>query len=90
MTLQTLSANALCAFHFAIVGGAFIFALSLIRRLGDLAFLGVFATGAILVAGIVGMVGAGVTSSGTAAISATHTSDFYNAFLAVTNPFVVP
>lgn len=82
LTLITLSGGTLCSWEFGLIFACFIFLLSLPRILQQLTWLSVVATGCILVAGVVGMIGAGITSS-PMSISVAKSASFDSAFLSV-------
>lgn len=85
IALATLSDHELCLMLYTGIFAIPVLLLSFPRTLDQLAILSVLACVGILIAGIVGMAGAGATSS-VQPISAARSSDFYNAFLAITNP----
>lgn len=85
IALATLSDHKLCLMLYTGIFAIPVLLLSFPRTLDQLAILSILACIGILIAGIVGMAAAGATSS-PQPISAARSSDFYNAFLAITNP----
>ena len=85
IALATLSDNKLCLMLYTGIFAIPTLLLSYPRTLDQLAILFIVACLGILLAGIVGMAGAGATSS-VQPIAAVRSNDFYNAFLAITNP----
>ncbi|KAK7058779.1 hypothetical protein VNI00_001403 [Paramarasmius palmivorus] len=84
--LSTLSDNALCTVYFVLIFAAATFLLSLPRTLGNLSWLGLLSVTLILVAALVAMIGAGINPNPDRVIWVTASSNFYQAFLAITNP----
>ncbi|KAJ3557436.1 hypothetical protein NP233_g11742 [Leucocoprinus birnbaumii] len=84
--LSSLSNNGLCAMYFLLIFAVATFVLSLPRTLDRLSWIGLFSVLLIMVAGVVAMIGAGLNSTPGRTISATTKTDFYQAFLAITNP----
>ncbi|ETN37788.1 uncharacterized protein HMPREF1541_07411 [Cyphellophora europaea CBS 101466] len=85
IALSTLSDNKLCLMIYTGIFAVPTFLVSLFRTLDHLSLLSVLACIGILAAGIVGMAGAGAISS-PQPIETAKPSDFYHAFLAITNP----
>ncbi|ESK98400.1 amino acid transporter [Moniliophthora roreri MCA 2997] len=84
--LSTLSNNALCTVYFVLIFSGATFLLSLPRTLGNLSWTGIFSVALIFIAVIVAMIGAGINPAPDRVIQATASSNFYQAFLAITNP----
>ncbi|KAF5382890.1 hypothetical protein D9757_006352 [Collybiopsis confluens] len=84
--LATLSNNGLCNVILVLIFAVATFLSSLPRTLGNLSWLGLFSTSLIVLAGIVGMAGAGSSPVEGRVVSVTINSSFFDAFLAVTNP----
>ncbi|KAJ4486381.1 transmembrane amino acid transporter protein-domain-containing protein [Lentinula aciculospora] len=84
--LSTLSNQGLCDVFLVLIFAAATFLSSLPRTLGSLSWLGLFSTALIVISGTVGMVGAGANPIPGRVISATINNNFYEAFLAITNP----
>lgn len=85
IALATLSDNKLCLMLYTGIFAMATLLLSYPRTLDQLAILSILACLGILIAGVVGMAGAGATSS-VQSIAVVRSNDFYNAFLAITNP----
>ena len=87
LALQTLSNNKLCLMLYT---GIFAIACtvgSIPRTLDNLAWLSMLSTATIIVAGVLGMVAAGVEGGGTPGqVDLGVSTDFTTAFIAVTNP----
>ena len=62
------------------------FLISLPRTLGNLTWYGICSCASILIAGIVGMIGAGANPVPDRVVKATVPQSFIDAFLAITNP----
>lgn len=60
--------------------------MALPRTLNQLTWLGLTSSLSILIAGVVGMIGAGVNPTPDRTLMATIPQSFTNAFLAITNP----
>lgn len=86
LALSTLSNNGLCAIYLLLIFSAAIFLLSLPRTLARLSWLGVVSVAFIIVCGLVGMIGAGANPVPGRIVVATVPTNFYEAFLAITNP----
>ncbi|KAF9243935.1 transmembrane amino acid transporter protein-domain-containing protein [Melanogaster broomeanus] len=84
--LSALSNQGMCSMYFVIICGAITLLISLPRTLDRLTWMGLLSVFVITVSGIVAMIGAGVDPLPGRVISATIPSNFYDAFLAVTNP----
>ncbi|KAJ3990506.1 transmembrane amino acid transporter protein-domain-containing protein [Lentinula detonsa] len=84
--LSILSNDGICSVFSVLIFAAATFLLSLPRTLGNLSWLGLFSTALIVVSGIVGMVGAGASPVPGRIVGAAMSNNFYEAFLAVTNP----
>ncbi|KAK7463789.1 hypothetical protein VKT23_005728 [Stygiomarasmius scandens] len=84
--LSTLSNSGLCAIDLLLIFAGASFLLSLPRTLGNISWLGLLSVALIFIAGIVGMAGAGANPVPGRSINATMSSNFYQAFVAITNP----
>ncbi|KAG1755078.1 transmembrane amino acid transporter protein-domain-containing protein [Suillus paluster] len=84
--LSTLSNQGICSMYLVIITGAVAFMISLPRTLGRLAWMGLLSAGVIALAGFVAMIGAGANPVPGRSLTITASSNFYDAFLAVTNP----
>lgn len=85
IALATLSDHKLCLMLYTGIFAIPTLLLSYPRTLDQLVILSILACLGILIAGIIGMAAAGATSS-VQPISVAKSSDFYHAFLAITNP----
>lgn len=84
--MSTLSNNGLCAISLLAIFSAASFLVALPRTLDRLSWLGLLSVLFILVAGVVAMAGAGANPVPDRIVQATVKQNFYNAFLAITNP----
>ncbi|KIK71228.1 hypothetical protein GYMLUDRAFT_211249 [Collybiopsis luxurians FD-317 M1] len=84
--LSSLSNNGLCNVFLVLIFAAATFLSSLPRTLGNLSWLALLSTSLIIVAGIVGMIGAGVSPVEGRVVGVAKSNTFFEAFLAVTNP----
>ncbi|KAG2368863.1 transmembrane amino acid transporter protein-domain-containing protein [Suillus spraguei] len=84
--LSTLSNQGMCSMYLVIITGAVAFLISLPRTLDRLAWMGLLSAAVITLAGFVAMVGAGVNPVPGRSLTVTASSNFLDAFLAVTNP----
>ncbi|KIK98804.1 hypothetical protein PAXRUDRAFT_823474 [Paxillus rubicundulus Ve08.2h10] len=84
--LSTLSNQGMCSMYFVLICGAITLLISLPRTLDRLTWMGILSAFVITVSGIVAMIGAGVSPFPGRVINATISTNFYDAFLAVTNP----
>ncbi|KAG0709069.1 transmembrane amino acid transporter protein-domain-containing protein [Suillus ampliporus] len=84
--LSTLSNQGMCSMYLVIITAAVAFLISLPRTLGRLAWMGLLSAGVITLAGFVAMIGAGANPVPGRSLTITASSNFYEAFLAVTNP----
>ncbi|KZW03609.1 hypothetical protein EXIGLDRAFT_664187 [Exidia glandulosa HHB12029] len=84
--LQVLSDNGLCSISLVAIFAAATFLLALPRTLDGLSWLSLVSVLLIIVAGLVTIVGAGVNQVEGRIVDAVVTQNFYNAFLAITNP----
>ncbi|KAF9270419.1 hypothetical protein L218DRAFT_914507 [Marasmius fiardii PR-910] len=84
--LSVLSDNGLCSVHLVLLFSAVTFVLALPRTLGNLSWLGLFSVSLIFVASVVAMVGAGLNPVPGRAVKVASSSNFSQAFLAITNP----
>ncbi|KAG7099417.1 hypothetical protein E1B28_001269 [Marasmius oreades] len=84
--LSVLSDDGLCTIYLVLLFSAATFVLALPRTLGNLSWLGLISVSLILVASLVAMIGAGLNPVPGRVIKAAIPSNFYQAFLAITNP----
>ncbi|RDB29150.1 N amino acid transport system protein [Hypsizygus marmoreus] len=84
--LSTLSNNGLCAMYILLIFSVATLIVALPRTLYRLSWLGLFSVCLITVAGIVGMIGAGLNPTPSRSLHATITTSFSQGFLAITNP----
>ncbi|TFK57394.1 transmembrane amino acid transporter [Heliocybe sulcata] len=88
--LSTLSNQGLCTMYLLLIFAVATFLCAIPRTLGHLSNLALFSSLLILVAGVVGMAGAGANPVPGRVINATISTNFYEAFLAITNPVRSP
>ncbi|KJA27230.1 hypothetical protein HYPSUDRAFT_131790 [Hypholoma sublateritium FD-334 SS-4] len=86
LALQSLSNNGLCGIAFLGIFSAATLVVALPRTLGRLSWLGLLSAMTITLSGIVAMIGAGVNPTPGRVLNATIPANFYQAFLAITNP----
>lgn len=86
LALSQVSNNAICAVLFTFVFSAASFFVALPRTLGGVQWLAIVSCISIFAAGILGMVGAGLNPVAGRVFSVTISSNFYDAFLSITNP----
>jgi len=86
LALATLSNSSLCLVLYTGIFAIPIFICSFPRTLDQLSWLSIPATFSILIAGIVGMIGAGVNPVKGLTVSLTNSESFVNSFGSVTNP----
>ncbi|KAH7883776.1 transmembrane amino acid transporter protein-domain-containing protein [Phlebopus sp. FC_14] len=84
--LSSLSDNGMCSMYFVLICGAVTFLISLPRTLDRLTWLGLLSTAVITISGIVAMAGAGADPLPDRVLSVALSTNFYDAFLAITNP----
>lgn len=84
--LSTLSNQGMCSMYLVIITGAIAFLISLPRTLDRLAWMGLLSAAVITLAGFIAMIGAGVNPVPGRSLTVTASSNFFDAFLAVTNP----
>jgi amino acid permease len=84
--LSTLSNQGMCSMYLVIITGAIAFFISLPRTLDRLAWMGLLSAAVITLAGFIAMIGAGANPVPGRSLTATSSSNFFDAFLAVTNP----
>ncbi|OAX44817.1 hypothetical protein K503DRAFT_678052 [Rhizopogon vinicolor AM-OR11-026] len=84
--LSTLSNQGMCSMYLVIISGAICFLISLPRTLDRLAWMGLLSAAVITLAGFIAMIGAGDNPVPERSLTVTASSNFYDAFLAVTNP----
>ncbi|TDL22996.1 transmembrane amino acid transporter [Rickenella mellea] len=86
LALASLSDSKLCLMLYAGIFAIPILLLSFPRTLDRLSWLSIPSVISILVAGLVGMIGSGVNPVPGRTLSATVSTDFFDAFVAITNP----
>ncbi|KAF2102817.1 transmembrane amino acid transporter [Rhizodiscina lignyota] len=86
LALGTLSDNKLCLMLYSGIFAIPTMLISFPRTLDQLSWISVPAVISILVAGIVGMIGAGVHPASDRHLSAAKSSSFFDAFFSITNP----
>jgi hypothetical protein len=86
LALQTLSNNGLCGIAFLGIFSAATFIFALPRTLDKLRWLGFVGVVSISLAGVLAMIGAGINPVPGRVLNATLSTNFYQAFLAITNP----
>lgn len=84
IALSALSNNGLCNLKFTGIFAAVTFVCSLPRTFDGLGWISIPSVLCIFVAGIVGMVGAGLNPVEDRVVLATRSSDFYTAFFSIT------
>ncbi|KAF7306685.1 putative acyltransferase CST26 [Mycena indigotica] len=84
--LSALSNNGLCSIYLLLIFAVATLLLALPRTLNQVGWLGLFSAGLITISGIVAMIGAGSNPLPGRMLSATIPTNFYQAFLAITNP----
>ncbi|KAJ7048016.1 transmembrane amino acid transporter protein-domain-containing protein, partial [Mycena amicta] len=84
--LSTLSNNGLCSIYLLLIFAIATLAVALPRTLDRVGWLGLFSASLITISGIVAMIGAGRNPVPGRQISVTKQTNFYQAFLAITNP----
>jgi hypothetical protein len=86
IALSTLSDNRLCLMLYTGIFAIPTFLFSLPRTLDNLSWLSIPSVISIIVAGIVGMIGAGLNPVAGRAVDITTSTSFVSAFIAITNP----
>ncbi|KAK8162337.1 transmembrane amino acid transporter [Phyllosticta citrichinensis] len=86
IALATLSDNKLCAMLYTGIFAIPILIFSFPRTFSKLTHLSIAACVSILVAGLVGMIGAGAHPTPNRSVQAAKSSNFYSAFVSITNP----
>ena len=76
----------MCSILLLLIFAAATLVVALPRTLDRLSWLGLGSATLITIAGVVGMVGAGLNPTPGRVIAATAQASFYQAFLAITNP----
>lgn len=76
----------MCSMYLVVITGAAAFLISLPRTLDRLAWMGLLSAAVITLAGFVAMVGAGANPVPGRSLTVAASSNFFDAFLAVTNP----
>lgn len=88
--LSTLSNNGLCAVVITAIFAVVAFLISLPRTLSRLSWLAFISTVLISLCALLGMIGAGVSPVPNRKVDIAVSSNFYEAFLAITGPVCVP
>lgn len=86
IALATLSDNKLCAMLYSGIFAMAILVFSFPRTFSNLSHLSIAACLSILIAGLVGMIGAGAHPTPNRGVDAAKSSNFYAAFVSITNP----
>lgn len=86
IALTALSDHGLCNISFTGIFCAATFICALPRTFDNLGWISVGSVMSILIAGVVGMVGAGIHPVEPRVVVAARSSDFYTAFFSITNP----
>jgi hypothetical protein len=86
IALAALSDSKLCLMLYTGIFAIATLLLSFPRQLESLSWMCIPSCACILIAGIVGMAAAGAYPAADRHVSATVSTNFYNAFVAVTNP----
>ncbi|KAH6652325.1 transmembrane amino acid transporter [Truncatella angustata] len=86
LALTVLSESKLCALAFTGIFAVAVTLVSFPRTLGNMSLLSVAAAASIIVAGIVGMAGAGASPVAPGNIAVVITTNFTSAFTSITNP----
>lgn len=86
IALTALSDHGLCNISFTGIFCAATFLCALPRTFDNLGWVSIASVLSILIAGIVGMVGAGIHPVEDRVVVAAQSSDFYTAFFSITNP----
>ncbi|KIJ64852.1 hypothetical protein HYDPIDRAFT_89486 [Hydnomerulius pinastri MD-312] len=84
--LSTLSNQGLCSTYLVLISAAVTLLISLPRTLDRLTWMGLVSVVVITLSGVVAMIGAGANPVPGRVLSVSMESNFYEAFLAVTNP----
>ncbi|KIJ60900.1 hypothetical protein HYDPIDRAFT_31779 [Hydnomerulius pinastri MD-312] len=84
--LSTLSDYRVCSIYLVIICGVVTFAISLPRTLNRLTWLAFLSGFAITLSGVLAMIGASLNPVPGRVLNLTVTTNFYEAFLAITNP----
>ena len=84
--LSTLSNSGLCATILLVIFSVATFFVALPRTLGRLSWLGLFSAVFITICGIIAMAGAGANPTPDRVVVAAVSTNFYEAFLAITGP----
>ncbi|KAJ6604383.1 transmembrane amino acid transporter protein-domain-containing protein [Mycena vulgaris] len=84
--LSTLSNHGLCTIYLLLIFSVATLVVALPRTLDRVAWLGLFSVCLITISGVVAMIGAGVNPVPGRTLSVTVSTNFYQAFLAITNP----
>ncbi|KAJ8084233.1 hypothetical protein PM082_003000 [Marasmius tenuissimus] len=84
--LSTLSDNGLCTVYLVLIFSVATFLVAIPRTLGNIQWLGLLSVTLIFTAAVVAMIGAGLNPVPERELHATKPTNFYQAFLAITNP----
>ncbi|KAL0950929.1 hypothetical protein HGRIS_007685 [Hohenbuehelia grisea] len=84
--LSVLSDNGLCAIYLTLIFAVATLVVALPRTLDRLSSMGMFSALLITISGVVAMIGAGRNPTPGRVVNATIPTNFYQAFLAITNP----
>ncbi|KZT21664.1 hypothetical protein NEOLEDRAFT_1181504 [Neolentinus lepideus HHB14362 ss-1] len=84
--LSTLSNQGYCSMWLLLIFAAAVFLVALPRTLGNLSHLGLFSVGLIVFSGVLAMIGASINPTEGRKLDVVVTTNFYDAFLAITNP----
>lgn len=86
LALNTLSDNKLCLIAYTGIFAAPILLMSLPRTLDQLSWLSIAACASILMAGVVGIIAAGLHPVPGRSLDVVVSTNFYQAFVSITNP----
>ncbi|KAF7339694.1 Amino acid transporter [Mycena sanguinolenta] len=84
--LSTLSNHGLCTIYLLLIFSVATLLVALPRTLDRVGWLGLFSVALITISGVVAMIGAGINPVPGRVLSATISTSFFEAFLAITNP----
>ncbi|KAJ7139857.1 transmembrane amino acid transporter protein-domain-containing protein [Mycena epipterygia] len=84
--LSTLSNHGLCTIYLLLIFSVATLLVALPRTLDRVGWLGLFSVCLITLSGVVAMIGAGINPLPGRTLSVTISTNFYQAFLAITNP----
>lgn len=86
LALSQISNDAICSVYLVLVFAVASFFIAVPRTLGGTRWLAIISCLSITIAGVLGMIGAGLHPVAGRVVQATVSSDFYTAFLSITNP----